>query len=148
GHRVSVFQRLSDLGHGRLLLTYGHINTDEILALGIYDCVDRYSRFASLAIADYQFALAPANRDHGVYRLQTGQHRLANGLPVHHAGRNPFERIELALGVDRPMRIQRPAQRIDHAAHELLAYRDRHDSPCSLDLVAFFDLMVVAEQDG
>ena len=49
------------------------------------------------------------------------------------------------LGLDRPLAVDRIAQRVDDAAEQPLADRHVHDGAGALDGLAFLDLAVVAE---
>ena len=99
---------------------------------------------AGLAVADDQFALAAADRNERVHRLQPGRHRL-----VHRLARNDARRLDvhaLALRrLDRTLAVDRIAERVDHAAEQALADRHVHDRARALDGLAFLDLAVVAE---
>ena len=52
------------------------------------------------------------------------------------------------LGEDRPLAVDRLAERVDDAAEQLFADRHRDDAAGALDRVAFLDGQVVAEQHG
>ena len=58
--------------HSRLLLTYRHIDTDNVLAFLIYDSVKCYRSFTCLSVAYNKFTLTPAYRYHRVDSLDTG----------------------------------------------------------------------------
>jgi hypothetical protein len=60
----------------------------------------------------------------------------------------PGARSGELLGGDRALAVDRLAERVDHAADHRLADRHRHDAAGALDLVAFLDLGVLAEQHG
>ena len=68
---------LHDLRDGRLLLADRDVDADDALALLIDDGVDGDGGLAGLAVADDQLALAAADRDHRVDRLEAGLQRLA-----------------------------------------------------------------------
>ncbi len=146
-HRVRFFERAHHLRDGRLLLTDRVVDADDALALLVDDRVDRHSGLAGLAVADDQLALAAADRHHAVDRLEPGLHRLLHRLPVDDAGGEALDREEL-LGLDRPLAVDRLAERVDDAAEHRVADRHRDDAAGALDLVAFLDLLVVAEQHG
>src|SRR5207302_5144976 len=55
---------------------------------------------AGRAVTNDQFALAAANRDHGIHRHDAGLHRLADGLALDDAGGDFFHRIS-EVGFDR-----------------------------------------------
>ena len=115
------------------------------VALLVDDRVERDGRLARLAVADDELALAAADRDHGVDRLQARLHRLAHGLPVDDAGRDALERVEL-LRRDRALAVDRPAERVDDAADERRADGDLDDLARPADFLAFLDLGGLAEE--
>src|SRR5690606_9746578 len=47
---------------------------------------------------------------------------------------------------DRPLPVDRLPERVDHAAEHLVADRDRDDAPGALDLIAFLQEVVLAEE--
>ena len=106
--------------------------------------IDRDGGFAGLAVADDQLALAAANGDERVERLETGLDRL-----VHRGARDDARRLHLdaaALGrLDRALAVDRVAEAIDDAAEQALADGDVDDGAGALDAVAFLDLGVRAE---
>src|SRR5947209_2966689 len=74
--------------------------------------------------ARYWFvALAAANRNHRVDGHDAGLHRLVDTFALDDARRDFFHRISL-LGFDRPFAVERPAERVHHAAEQPFA--DRH----------------------
>ena len=52
------------------------------------------------------------------------------------------------VGLNRPLAVDRLAERVDDAAEHLVADRHRDDAAGALDGVAFLDLLEVAEQHG
>src|SRR5690606_22505372 len=82
--RAVFFQRLRDLRDRRPLLADGDIDAVELLVfvvalverLLIEDRVDGDGGLAGLAVADDELALAAADRDQGVDRLEAGLHGL------------------------------------------------------------------------
>ena len=151
-HRAILFERLDELRHGRALLADRDIDAIQLLRLvvaGVGDLlvderVDRDGRLAGLAIADDQLALATADGDERVDRLEAGLDRLADRL-----ARDDARCLDLdaaALGrVDRALAVDRVAEAIDHAAEQLLADRHVDDRAGALDDVAFLDLRVRPE---
>ena len=95
-------------------------------ALLVDDRVDDHRGLAGLAVTDDQLALATANRDQGVDRLQAGLHRLMHGFARDDAGRLDFDAAHFGVG-DRTLAIDRNAQTVDHAAEQAGTDRDFND---------------------
>ncbi len=84
-HRAVLFELADDLRHGRALLADGDVDAVELLALVgagvdfllVDEGVDRDGGLAGLAVADDQLALAAADGDERVDRLEAGLHGLA-----------------------------------------------------------------------
>ena len=76
--------------------------------------------------------------------FRPGRHRL-----VHRFARNDAGRLDVdaraRVGLDRPLAVDRIAERIDHAAEQALADRNLDDGARALDGLAFLDLAVGAE---
>ena len=151
-HRTGVFQDLHHLGDRGALLADRDVDAVELLALVVAlvdrllvdEGIDGDRGLAGLAVTDDQLALAAPDRDQAVDRLETGLHRLVHGLPRDDAGSLHLD--QLALGrLDRPLAVERIAERVDHAAEQPLAHRHVHDRLGALDRVAFLDVTVVAE---
>src|SRR5439155_21545950 len=102
---------------------------------------------AGLAVADDQLALAAADRHHAVDRLETGLYRLFHRLPIDDAGSDTLDR-QIFFRDDRPLAIERLAERVDDAAEHGVADGHRDEAPGAFHLVAFLDLREVAEQHG
>ena len=79
---------------------------------------------AGAAVADDQLALAAADRDHRVDRLEAGLQRLGHRLALDDARRLELERAALG-GLDRALAVERVAERVDDAAEQRLADRAR-----------------------
>ena len=144
-HRAVLLEGLDDLRDRRLLLADDDVDADDARALLVDDGVERDGGLAGLAVADDELALAAADRDHGVDRLQAGLHRLAHGLPVDDARGDPFERIEL-LRRDRALAVDRPADPVDDAADQRGSDRNLDDLARPADLLTLADLRRLAEQ--
>ena len=138
-------ERPHHLRDRRLLLADRVVDADHVLAALVDDRVDRDGGLARLAVADDQLALAAADRDHRVDRLQPGLHRLLDRRAIDDAGRDALDRHRL-LRHDRALAVDRLAERVDDAADQLGADRHRDDPPGPLDRVPFLDLGVVAEE--
>src|SRR6201999_1778554 len=105
---------------GRALLADRDIDAVELLllvgagidALLIDEGVDRHRRLAGLAVADDQLALAAADGDERVDRLEPGLHRLADRLARDDARRLDLDAAAL-LGNDRALAVDRVAEAVD-----------------------------------
>src|SRR6202050_2221636 len=106
----------------------------------------RWLMIASMAIADDPLPLAPADGGHRVDGLDAGLHRLLDWLALDHRGRLRLQQAQFGA-LDRPLAVQRLAQRPDHAAQEGVADRDGQDLAGPLDLLALLDLVELAEDD-
>ena len=117
---------------------------DAAVAL-VDDRVDRHRGLAGLAVADDQLALAAADGNHAVDGLEAGLQRLAHRLAIDDARRDALDG-QVGLRGDRPLAVDRLAERVDHAAEHLVADRHRDDAAGALHLVAFLDLLELAEE--
>ncbi len=146
-HRPVLLERLDDLRDRGVLLPDRDVDADDAVALLVDDRVERERGLPRLAVPDDQLALSAADRDHRVDRLDAGLHRLLDRLTSDDAGRDPLDRIELFRG-DRPLAVERDAERVHDAADELLADGHRDDAARPLDGVALVDLRRLAHQDA
>ncbi len=144
-HRAGVLQPLPHLRDGRRLLADRDVDADHVLALLVQDRVDEEGRLAGRAVADDQLALASADRDHRVDRLDPGLNGLDHGLALHDARRLELERAGL-VRLDRPEPVERLAERIDDAADEGVADRNADDLAGALHGLALGHLLPVAEE--
>src|SRR4029079_10702095 len=99
---------------------------------------------AGLAIADDQLALAAADGNQGVERLEAGLHRLIDRLARDDAWRLDLDAAALGR-FDRALAIDRIAKRIDDAAEQRLADRNVDDGAGPLDAGPFGDVRVRTE---
>ena len=134
-----------DLDDGRHPLADRDVDADQVLVLVVDDRVDRDRRLAGLAVADDQLALAAADRDHPVDRLQPGLDRRVDRLALDHARGLELGRPGLG-GVDLALVVERAAERVDDPAQQLLADRDLEQAAGALHRVALDDLVPLAEQ--
>src|SRR6202011_1324222 len=150
--RALLFQHLDELRNRRALLAdrdVDAIQLDLLVAGGIerllvQDGVERDRGLAGLAVADDQFALAAADRDQRIDRLQPSGHRFVDRFARNDAGRLDVDTLAFRR-LDRPLAVDRIAERIDHAAEQALANRGIDDGAGALDGLAFLDLAVSAE---
>ena len=146
-HRPVLLQGLVDLDHGGALLADGHVEAVHVLAALVDDGVDGQGGLAGLAVADDQFALSAADRGQGVDDLDAGLQRLLHVLALDDAGRLDLDRPGLRglrWGRCRRWRCPRASTMRPISASPT---GHRGDGLGALDLVAFLDLGVVAE-DG
>ena len=150
--RAVLLQHLHELGDRRPLLADGDVDAVE-LGLLVAARIDRFlvedgveddRRLAGLAVADDELALAAADGDQRIDRLEAGRHRL-----VHRFARQDARRLHvdahLLVELDRALAVDGVAERVDDAAQEALADRHLDDGARALDGVAFLDGAVVAE---
>src|SRR5258708_760857 len=151
-HSPLLFQHLDELGNRGTLLADRHIyaiQLDLLVAGGVerllvQDGVERDRGLAGLAVADDQLALAAADRDQRIDRLQPSRHRLVDRLARNDARRLDVDALAFR-GLDRAFAVDRIAERIDHAAEQALAHRSVDDGAGALDGLTFHDLAVGAE---
>src|SRR5439155_12921438 len=94
-----------------------------------------------------QLALAAADGDHGVDRLDAGLERLLDRLALGNAGGDDVHLAALAA-LDGRAAVERLAQRVDHAPDHRAADGRLEQPAGGLNRVALLDLQVVAEDDG
>ena len=99
---------------------------------------------AGLAVTDDQLALATANRDQGINRLDAGLHRLMHGF-----ARNNARRLHLSAHAhhvgQRTLAVNRVAEAIHNATQQALAHGHVHNVTGTADRVAFLHRKVGAE---
>ena len=144
-HRAGVLQPFVHLLHGRRLLTDRDVDADEVLAALVQDRVDEQRGLADRAVADDELALAAADGDHRVDRLDAGLHRLLHGLAVDDARRLELERPRLGR-LDRRPAVHGLAERVDDAADQRLADGHARDAPGAAHRLALLHVLPVAEQ--
>ena len=159
-HRACLFQLGDDARDVRLLLADGDVN---VVERAVSPCRRTSSRrlvharlvdhrvhadggLAGRTVADDQFALAAANRNHRVNGHDAGLHRLADGFAPDDAGRDFFHRIKRGF-LDRPFAVHRLAEHVHHAAEQALAHRHGEQLAGGLDFLAFVDAEIIAEDD-
>src|SRR5438309_2719949 len=153
-HRAIFLERADDLGDGRALLADGDIDAVELLALFaalvdfllVDEGVERDGGLAGLAIADDQLALAAANGNERVKRLEPGLYRFVHGLAWDDAGRLHLHPATLRR-VDRALAVNGVAKAIHDPSQEPLANRHVDDRAGPLDGRTFLDLRIGAEDD-
>ena len=152
--RAGLLEGTAHGGDGRALLADGDVDAADLLVLVaglpvlllVDDRVDRDRGLAGRAVADDQLALAAADRGHRVDRLDAGRERLVHRLARHHARRLELQRAA-TLGLDVTEAVDRGAERVDHAAEELVADGDRQDLAGAAYGLALLDAGEVTEDD-
>src|ERR1022692_1023662 len=144
-HRTRVFQNLHHLCDRGPLLPDRIVDADQVIALAVDDGIEGDGGLSGLTVADDEFALTAANRNHAVDRLQSSSHGLAHRLAVNHAGSQTLQSDELIAG-DGALVVDGPPERVDHAPNYCVTHGHAHDAPGALYFVAFFDLGIFAEQ--
>ena len=150
--RAVLLQHFGELHHGRAFLADGHVDTIEldllvarrVERLLIENGVERDRGLPGLPIADDQLTLAATDRNERVNGLQPGGHRLVHGSARDNARRFDVHASAL-FRIDRPLAVDRVAERVDDAAEQSLANRSVDDSARAFDGLPFLDLTVLAE---
>ena len=141
----SVFgQGVYDAGDSGRLLPDSHIDANHVLLFLVDDGINGDSGFTGLAVADDKFTLAPADRYHGINGQPAGLERFLDGLALDDIGRTAFDRPVFSGGNRAPV-VQGLAQGIDHPADERRSDRHLGNPSGGPDLVAFFNLAVIAQ---
>src|SRR3546814_7935230 len=139
-HRAIFFELADDLCDGRALLADSDIDAIKLLRfvgagvgfLLVDEGVDRDGGLAGLAIADDQFALAAADGNERVERLEAGLDGFVDRGARDDARRLHFDAHAL-VGLDRALAVDRIAEAIDDAAEQALADGDVDDRAGALD---------------
>ena len=142
-HRAELGELLDHLRDGRLLLPGRDVDAEHVETLLVDDRVERDRRLAGLPVADDQLALAAADRRHRVDRLDPGLQRLVHRFTGHDARRLQLDAPRLRR-VDGTLAVDRPAERIDHAAEQTHADRHLDDAVGAAHDVAFANVLVLA----
>ena len=116
-HRAVLLEDRDRVGDGRELLADGDVDADEALALLVDDRVDGDRGLAGLAVADDQLALAAADRDQRVDRLDAGLDRRVDRLADDDARGDALDRAGRRRR-DRALVVERPAERVDDATEQ------------------------------
>src|SRR6266576_3826810 len=158
-HRAGIFEYPYDPGDGGLFLADRDIDAvqrtvrlvagrfSRFVEPGLVD--DRVyadGRLAGRAVADDQFPLAAADRDHRINRHDAGLHRLVNRPAAGDARSDLLNRIgDVAL--DRPFAIDGLAQHVHDASQQALAHGHLQQLAGGAAFTAFFELGVIPNDD-
>ena len=146
-HGAAFFELANDVGDRGGLLADGNVHAGKVLALLVDDRVDGDGGLTTLAVANDEFALAAADRDHGVNGLQARLNRLGNGLAVDNAGSNLFDDVE-EFRVDRTLAVDRLTESVHNAADKFRTNGNGKNLAGRLDQVAFGNVFVGTENNG
>ena len=116
--RSVLFQCIHQRSHRRSLLTDSYINTIQrvtvfIIISLIDNRIDGDSRFPDLTVADDQLSLSTADRNHRVYRLDTGLQRLVHRLTENNTRSLTFKRQSNQITLNGTGPVNGFTQRID-----------------------------------
>ncbi len=143
--RVGLLEYGCQPHDGGLALSDGDVDADEVAIPVVDDGVDGDGRLAGPAIADDQLALAAADRDHRIDRLQAGEHRLRDRLTLDDSGR--FVLCRAGSGrPDLPLAVEWIAEWIDDSPQHLLANGYLQKALGAFHGVALDDLLPLAEE--
>ena len=145
-HRTGLFQRRGDARDRRRVLPDRHVNAEEVFSLLVDDRVEQDRRLSREAVADDQLALAAADGDHRVDRLDAGLNRAVHALARDHARGDLLDRKRLRR-FDRALVVERHAQRVDDSPQQLIAHRDLEQPSRGAHLVALVQVTELAEDD-
>ena len=116
-HRAVAFEQGDCAGDSSFLLADGYVNTNQVFALLIDNCIDRNRGFSCLAVANDQLALTASDRDHCVNGLNPCLNRCINILPSNHTRSNSLDRA-VTTKLDRAFTIDWFAKRIHHTPNK------------------------------
>ena len=125
------------MGNLALFLADCYVYADKVAALLVDYGVEADCCFSGGAVSYYQFALAAAYGDHGVYGLNPCLNRLVDGLTRHHVG-SYFLYFSSAGGLNGAFPVQGAAEWVNHPSDEGFADGYFNDPTCGTDPLAFF----------
>src|SRR5215211_2324859 len=145
-HGTGALQNTKRACNSSLLLSDGHVDTNQVLAFLINDRVNGNGRLAGLTITNNQFALSPPNRNHRVDGLDARLDRRIHILTIHHTRSDTLNWAEAGCG-NWPLSINGLTQRVDYTTDHGITHRNRSDTPRSTHGHAFRDSPVIAHND-
>ena len=146
-HCAEAAQLLDHACDGGLLLTYGNIDADDILALLIDYCIKCDCGLTGLAVADYELTLTAADGNKCIDSLETRLHGDGNRLSVKHTGCGAFHGAEL-LCLDGAFAVDGLAHCVNDTAYHALADGHFDDTAGTADGVALLNVAERSEQDN
>ena len=145
-HRTVLGQHVDHGGHRAGPLSTTDVDADHVPTLLVEDRVQGDGGLTGLTVTDDQFTLSPADRCHRVDRLDARLQRLCHRLPCSHARGWSFQRTGFGRN-DRPLAVNRIAERIDHPTDHLVAHRHAQQGSRRTNLVALGDRKILAQDD-
>src|SRR5690606_24244557 len=153
-HRTGILERALDGGDRGTLLADGNVDAAHLLVdvarvpvgLLVDDRVDRDRGLTGLTVADDELALATADGDHRVNRLDAGLHGLVNTLALHDARSLKLE-CATSLGLDGAETVDGVAERVDDATEVSVTNGNREHLARAGDLHARLDAGELTEHD-
>src|SRR5215468_5194899 len=146
-HRPGFPELVDNLRYCGTLLANGDIDTNNVAAFLVDDRIDGNRGLAGLPIADDQFTLSTANRNHAVNSLESRLQRFFNRLTCDDTGRLDLDAPAI-LCVDGASAVDSLAQGIDDPSYQGLTYRDLGDPAGAFDRIALFNHIGFAEKRG
>ena len=145
-HGAELLEGRGDLGDGGGALADGDVDAGDVAALLIDDGVEGDRGLAGLAVADDQLALPPADREHGVDRLDAGLQGGRDGLTEEHPGGDPLQRHGVSR-LDGAPAVDRLPQGVEDAPDHRLPRRHLGDPPRGADGVPLLEVVGRAQDD-
>ena len=142
-HGSLVLKVLHQLCHCGVLLAYGNVYAYHVLTLLIEDRIYGDGSLTCLSVADDQFSLSSADRDHGVDGLDTCLQRLVYRSSLQNSRRRVFNRPRFR-GLYSALAVYRLSQGIDYTPQYIFTYRNFNYFACRSYYIAFFYLPVGA----
>ncbi len=133
--------------HAGAFLPDRDIHADDVAGLLADDRVDRDGCLADGAVTDDQLALAAPKGEQRVDDQEAGLHRFRHQVAVDDGGGGTLDRVP-AFRRDRAFPVQRPAQRIDHAAEQARADGHSDHVPGAPHRLAGLDRIDFVQQDA
>jgi hypothetical protein len=138
-HGVGLLESADKLSDGGSLLADTHIDAVKHLLRGlgllVDDGVNSDGSLAGLTITNDELTLTSADRNEGIYGLESSGHRL-----VHRLARDDARGLDLCsgaqLGVNSTLSIDRLPETIDNSAEQLGSHGHIHNGSSALDSVA------------
>src|SRR5690625_345904 len=150
-----LFEGLADTSDGGALLTNSDVDTTNLLVLVagfpvsllVKDGVDADCGFTSLTVTNDELTLTATDWGHSINSLDAGLHWLFNWLTLQHGRCLQLEDAVL-FASDWAQAVNCLTQWVNYAAEELFTHWDGENFASSLNLVAFFEGLVVTKNNN